>query len=64
MGVKVMIQGDADSPLLLGTLENLYVLGALHSDFGDMNRIEAVFTKSRGCQRSKPLVEQKAAHAT
>ena len=64
VGVEIVVQGHTYPLVAPSPLQNVGVLGLLHSDFANMNSVQAAFTKNRRRARSEPLVQQKAAHAT
>jgi hypothetical protein len=64
MRVKVMVQGYAHALVRSSPVQYVFVLGPLHADLADMNRVQSVLAKDRRCMRSKALVEQNAFHAT
>lgn len=62
--MEVMIQRHANTRIVSCELQNLGILGPMHSEFGDMNRVEALHAKDRRCVGSQALIEEDAFHAT
>lgn len=64
MRVEIVVQRYTDAFVQPGLFEDLDVLGPLHSDFGDMRRVQPTLPKNRRRMRGEPLIQQNALHAT
>jgi hypothetical protein len=64
VGVKVVIERDANPRLPPRDLQNLDILGALQAHLGHVHRVEAFLAEEPSGVRSQSLVEEKAVHAT
>ena len=64
MCMEVVIQRHANSRIVSCELQNLGVLGPMHSEFGDMYGVETVPAKDGRCMRSQALIEKDAFQAT
>lgn len=64
MGVKIVIEREANPRLAPGDLQNTDVLRALHAHLGYMHRVESLLTEDSCGLGSQSLIEQKPSHAT
>ena len=58
MGMKIRVEGDANSLLLPGDVKNLNIGGAAHADFGNMNRIPTCLIEDE-CSRARAALIEK-----
>lgn len=56
--MKIVIQRHTNALLRSGPFQDVVILGTLHADFADMDRIYTASAKKGGRRRSESLIEE------